>query len=394
MEFEYLVKKQFASNDTVYNVGDIVEMKAEYASDFIAKGNLELHKEEKVVDLKVDTKSLTDAIASGFAQFAPKLTKVEEKMNYGEYLQAIAKGDVETKNINITTDGQGAYATTEFIDPMVDTDLIRESGVARALNLVTLNGTNNVYKFNVVSSLGNAPAITAEGSTINASQPTVTQFAINLVKATYRFDATEEALEDTGALVSEINSAVPEEFSKFIEDGVLNGNTAFTGIIGDTNTVTVAKESGQTDDTIVAENIDKMFVSSKNPSRSVWIMSRSAYGAVQGLEDSAGNRIFVGPTGLAASPFGTLKGLPIMISDYSAALGTVGDILLCNLGKYKMAAKGRLKLTSSSHVKFLTDETVFKFIFRLGGLPASILLTATDSTEVSDFVELAGRGSA
>jgi HK97 family phage major capsid protein len=338
------------------------------------------------MELNVDTKSIVDAIAA----LAPKQEEVkEEKMGFGQFLQGIAK-----KTINITTNTQGEYATTEFVDPSIDADLLRESGIASRAAMTSLSGTNNIYKKNVVNSTGTAPAVTAESATIGASQPTVTQFSFTLEKVTYRMDVTEEALEDTGALISEINANIPEQFSRFVEDGIINGSgTVLTAIVGDTNTATVNKESGQTDSTIVTENVDKMYCSAKNPASSVWVMSRSAYCAVQGLEDSAGNRLFQGPNGVGPTPFGTLKGLEIVVSNFCAVVGNVGDIVLGNFSKYQLVSKGGLRMASSAHVKFLEDETVFKFAYRLAGKPVGLKLTATDGTEIADFVELAARGS-
>lgn len=389
MEVKYTVKSRFAIDSEIYNVGDVVQMKAEDAQEYTKKGMLEEYKEDHKVTVEVDQKGITQAIEAGFAKFAPKQTQEpEKKLGFGEFLQGIAK-----KTINITTGNQGGNQTESLLDPNVDVDLIRESGVAAKANLVSLTGQNNQYKFNVVSSIGTAPAIFAESATITASQPVITNFSVSLSKCAYRYDATDEALEDTGALATEVSGALVEEFNKFIEQGMIVGNTAFTGVAGDTNTVTVAKESGQTDGTIVSENIDKMFSSVKNASRSVWVMSRSAYTAIQGLEDSAGHRIFQGPNGIGDAPFGTLKGLPIMVSDYCRVIGNNGDILLGDWSKYKLVTKGGLKALMSSHVSFLEDEHVFKFTYRIGGLPFGIKQTAADGTEISDFVELADRGS-
>jgi HK97 family phage major capsid protein len=398
MDITYIVTKQFALADTIYNVGDTIEMKDSEAKGLLNDGKIELDtKEEKTISLELDESKITSAITKGFNLLVPSKKSVEPKLSYGEFLQSIANKSIDehiiNKTINIGTDAQGGYTTTEFNDPDIDVDILKQSGIAQMANNITLTGNNNLYKFNVVSSMGTTPAITVEGVAIAASQPIVTQFEIDLAKTTYRFDVTEEALMDTGALVGEINSQVPEEFAKFIENGMINGTTNFTGIVGDTNTVTVAKESGQTDDTIVAENIDKMFSAGKNVNKMKWIMSRTAYSGIQGLEDSNGNRLFQGPNQLGPAPFGTLKGLPIMISDYSQAIGTVGDILLCDLSKYRIASKGGLRMASSAHVKFLEDETVFKFTYRLGGIPIGIKLTALDLSEIGDFVELSSRGS-
>jgi HK97 family phage major capsid protein len=399
MEKQFLVKKQFALDSDIYNKGDVLAMSDVDAKSFVEEGMIELFEEKPEVKIEVDTKGITSAIEAGFSKFAPKEEVSEKKsMSMGEFLQGISKKEIEAgpivrKTLNITTGNQGGNQTESFLSPTVDTDLLRESGIAQLATQVPLNGQNNVYKFNVVSSIGNAPAVVAESGTVSASQPLITNFSISLQKLMYRFDVTEEALQDTGALTAEVSQQIPEEYSKYIEDGILNGAGPFTAVIGDTNTVTVAKEAGQTDDTIVAENVDKMYSSAKNPSRCVWILSRSAYSAVQGLEDSAGHRLFQGPNGIGNAPFGTLKGLAIAISDYAQAVGTVGDILLADMSKYKIASKGGLSMASSEHVSFLEDETVFKFRYRAGGLPYGIKLTATDGTEIGDFVELASRGS-
>jgi HK97 family phage major capsid protein len=396
----YLVKKQFALESDIYNKGDVLEMSEADAKSYVENGMVEVYEEKKEVKIEVDSKGIAEAIEAGFSKFVPKQVEDEKKsMSMGEFLQGIARKEIEAgpmtrKTINITTGNQGGNQTESVLSPTVESDLLRESGIAQLANSVPLSGQNNVYKFNVVSSMGDAPAVTAESDTIAASQPLITNFSISLQKLTFRMDVTEEALQDTGALTAEVSSQVPEEYSKYIENGILNGAGPFTGVVGDSNTVSVNKESGQTDDTIVAENIHKMYSSAKNPNRSIWILSRSAYAAIQGLEDSNGNNLFVGPNGLSSAPFGTLKGLPIAVSDKAQAVGTVGDIILADMSKYKIASKGGLSMASSEHVSFLEDETVFKFRFRCGGLPAGLKLTAVDGTEIGDFVTLSNRGSA
>lgn len=395
---KYIVKKQFAHDSDIFNTGDVLELSADDATAFLAEGNIEAYVEEKELKVEVDTKGISEAIEAGFAKFAPTkgVADTKKSMSYGEFLQGMSRKELtydDLKTVNITTGNQGGNQTESFLDPMVENDLIRESGIAQMATLIPLQGLNNVYKFNVVSSVGSGVAVVAESGTVGASQPLITNFSISLSKLMYRMDVTEEALQDTGALTAEISSTIPAEFSKYIERGMLTGQGPFTGVIGDTNTVDVAKESGQTDGTIVAENIDKMYASCKRPGRSVFVMSRSAYAAVQGLEDSAGNRLFQGPNGIGDAVFGTLKGLPIMVSDFCNVVGQSGDVVLGDFSKYKIAAKGGLSILSSEHVKFLEDETVFKFRHRLGGLPFGIKLTATDATEISDFVTVADRGS-
>lgn len=384
---KYLVKKQFAHNSDIFSVGDVVEMNDADSAGFVTKGLIEKHVEEKTINAKVDSKEIADAVSKAIAGLMPVQKAVENKMTYGDYLQGIAR-----KTINITTGAQGQLNTSTYWDPAVDTDILRESGIAQKAFMVSLSGQNNIYKKNVLTTVGNAPAVFAESATITASQPLITQFTFTLEKVAYRFDVTEEAMEDTGALVQEIENAVPEAFSKFIENGMINGSgTILVGIVGGTNTVVTPYVSLQPVDSLLTENVRAMYVRCKNPSRSNWVVSRSAYLKVLELEDSNGNALFVGPNGAADAPFGTLLGLPILISDYCAAVGTVGDIILGDFSRYQIVNKGGMKLRTSSEVSFLTDAQVFKFTYRLAGKSIDVKLTATDGTEIGSFVVLDDR---
>ena len=395
MTVEYLVKKQFALNSDIYNAGDVVEMSEADAKSFVEGGQLEVHKEEKSVNIEVDTKSITEAIEAGFQKFAPKAAeKAEKKMTYGEYLQGVAKKTVDVKSVNISTGTQGGNATDTIVDDDIDVDLIQSSSVSSRVRMLSLSGNNNIYKKNIVDSLGTAPGITAEGVASTVSQPTIKTLTFTLEKLTYAFKATEEALEDAAALVDEVRFEVPEHFAKVLEDGIINGDGGeLEGIVDHAETVSVAPEAGQTA-ALVAENIDKMYVSAKSPAKSVWIMSRSAYAAVQGLESSQGERLFQGPAGLGATVFGNLKGLPILVSDYCAAVGTAGDILLADLSRFMLVTKGGMKMASSAHVDFLEGLTTFRFSYRVAGQPVGLKLNAGDGTEIGDFVQLSDRISA
>jgi HK97 family phage major capsid protein len=76
------------------------------------------------------------------------------------------------------------------------------------------------------------------------------------------------------------------------------------------------------------------------------------------------------PGGLSDAPYGRLLGLPAIAIEQAAALGTVGDIILGNFNKgYILAEKGGIKSDMSVHVRFIYDESVFRFILRIDGQP-------------------------
>lgn len=107
--------------------------------------------------------------------------------------------------------------------------------------------------------------------------------------------------------------------------------------------------------------------------------------------------IYMPPGGLSATPYGTLKGLPVVPLEYMKDLGSQGDILLANFSQYATLTKagGGIKSAVSMHVRFLYDEQAFKWSFRVDGqsLWTSALEDYNGSTKRSPFVTLASRAN-
>jgi len=402
VKYTYIVKKQFALNSEIYNKGDLVELDENDAKSLVEDGKIEAHVEEdNDVIVAVDTKGIQEAIRESFSQFAPKANAEKKGVSFGEFLKAVATKSVEKlveeKAITVGTDSQGGYATTELTDPQIDVDLLGDSGIAQLARQVVLNGTDNVYKYNTVTAMNSSSTVVNyenESASIDVKQPTVTQYSISLVKATYMFYASEEALADTGLLVSEILNQAPVEFSKKFEAGIINGDTAFTGIIGSAGTVQITPKSTATPN-IDVEDIDNMMVAAKDLNKSVFICGREAWAALRNLEDSAGNRLWMSPSkDMGGSPYGTLLGLPIYVSNHCPTLGEDGDVILANMQDgYRIASKGGLKLATSSHVRFLNDEVAYKFTAKVGGKVCSQKITVDGGTVTADFITIAPRGS-
>jgi len=72
-------------------------------------------------------------------------------------------------------------------------------------------------------------------------------------------------------------------------------------------------------------------------------------------------------------------------------MGTVGDIVLASLSNYQAIQKGGIEAASSIHVQLLTDETVFRFVYRVDGAPTwgAALTPFKGSNTQSPFVALA-----
>lgn len=242
---------------------------------------------------------------------------------------------------------------------------------------------------------------TAEANSITSSKfnlPGFTSFKLN--KAAALVPVTDELLEDAVALESFIRSMAPEAFMHKMNEAILTGNGVGkpTGILNSGFKVKVAKESGQTADTIVARNVIKMY-STLLPSsygRAAWYINAMCIEQLRMMKDDNGNFIYLAPgSQMNQSPYGLLLGLPVipMIGSLPA-LGDEGDIILADLSYYYAVLKSNgLKQSVSSHLYFDRDMQAYKFTFRIDGkCPFSAPVTTQyGAYEMSSIITLEDR---
>lgn len=236
-----------------------------------------------------------------------------------------------------------------------------------------------------------------EADEITASKPKFRQMELSLKKLTGLCYATDELLQDAAALEAVIRQAFAEEFGFKIDDAILSGSGEGEplGILNSDAIVTVAKEASQTD-VITVENLIKMWnrLWSRSRANAVWYINQELEPYLYTLK--IGDKpVYIPAGGLSEKPYGTLFGRPVVPIEQCSAAGEVGDIILADIGQYLLIDKGGVKAASSIHVRFIYDENVFRFIYRVDGKPiwTKPLTPYKGSASVSPFVTLAKRGS-
>lgn len=142
------------------------------------------------------------------------------------------------------------------------------------------------------------------------------------------------------------------------------------GIINANNPalVTIAPETGQSGNhTIVYANLAKMYAQIHSLCRdnSVWIASNTAVPQLLKLT-------YPGSIGIPVMPQGpdgkfTMLTRPVLFTDKLPALGSQGDIVLCDLSQYAIGLRKDMSLDRSMHVGFLTDQIGYRAIMRVDG---------------------------
>ena len=239
-----------------------------------------------------------------------------------------------------------------------------------------------------------------EGDAITASRPKFGNLEMKLKKLTGLCYATDELLQDAQLLDTYITKGFSEEFGFRFDDSIVRGPGAGTplGILNAGSLVSQAKETGQVADTITSENVEKMFarMEPRSLGRAKWYINQECWPQIFQLHHSVGTGgvpMYVEPGKLNQAPNGTLLGRPIEVIEQCSALGDLGDILFLDLSRYLWADKGALQAATSVHVRFVYDETAFRFIARVDGQPMydSAVTPYKGAATQSPFIGLANR---
>ena len=235
----------------------------------------------------------------------------------------------------------------------------------------------------------------SEADQITGSKPKFRQMDLSLKKLTGLCYVTDELLQDSAALENVIREGFAEEFGFKLDDAILSGTGAGQplGILKSGSLVKVEKEQGQTEK-ITVENLVKMWsrLWSRSRANSVWYVNPEIEPLLYTLK--VGDRpVYIPAGGLSEQPYGTLFGRPVITLEQCSEVGEIGDIILADIGQYLLIDKGGINATSSIHVRFLYDENVFRFIYRVDGQPvwSKALQPYKGSATVSPFVALATR---
>jgi HK97 family phage major capsid protein len=239
-----------------------------------------------------------------------------------------------------------------------------------------------------------------EGGTKLASKPAFRMLEMKLHKLAALMYVTDELLADAPALTGIMNIAMPEELNFLTEDSFVRGTGGGQplGILNSGGRVTVDKESGQAAATINFFNITKMYSRMYMPSmaNAAWFINQEIFPQLQSMSlpvGTAGVPVYMPANGLSGSPFSSLLGLPVIPTEYNSALGTEGDIILADWTQYLMIDKGGIETASSIHVRFINDETAFRFVYRVDGQPVwnNVVTPYKGSLSRAPFVTLATR---
>jgi HK97 family phage major capsid protein len=238
----------------------------------------------------------------------------------------------------------------------------------------------------------------AEATAGTQTKPKLSTTILRLQKLMALVPLTDELVSDTNALDSYLPGKVADSIRWKVNEALLfgNGNGQPLGCFNSGAAIVQAKDAGQAANTVSLANITNM-VSRLIPGcypRSSWLIGPDVLPSLFGL--TLGNYPIYLPInqGAQGSPYGTLMGRPIMVSQHAAAFSAQGDILLLDPTYIRSITKaGGIQTATSLHLYFDADAVAFRSTFRVDAQPkiAAPVTQAKGSNQLSAFIQLAAR---
>lgn len=210
------------------------------------------------------------------------------------------------------------------------------------------------------------------------SKPQLTEKTVKANKLIALVPVSDELLEDAPAMANYVQRKAPEKIRFKVTDAILNGTGVGQplGILSSPGTIVVDPESGQAPDSILSENLVKMWarMTPRSKRNAVWLLNGDFDAQLPFLKFPGSNvqpfPLYMPPGGLSVSPYGTILGRPVIQTEAAQAVGDKGDIVLADMSAYLSLLKaGGIRSDVSIHVWFDYDITAFRFVLRVGGQP-------------------------
>ncbi len=314
--------------------------------------------------------------------------------------------------MNEAVGSEGGFFIQPDLLPGVLEPAYEDDPILSRVQRVPIGANSNSLKMNVVDETarttgnrwgGIQSAWLGEASTLTSSKPKLRQIELSLKKLAELAYLTDEQLQDAPATESLLTKAFAAETAFMLAAAVFKGTGAGQplGFLNSGALVSVAIEAGQTianSAGSISLNLTKMLarVPGSLWDQVIWLYNQDLLPKLVNATIGTGGAAvpaFIAAGGLANRPFDMILGKPAYTSEMCEAEGTPGDIVAVVPSQYILADKGGPQQAQSIHVKFLSDETALRIIYRVDGQPIwRVAVTPFKGANTrSPFVALAAR---
>ena len=277
--------------------------------------------------------------------------------------------------------------------------LCRRITVGPNSNSIKINGLDETSRVAGSRWGGVRSYYVSEADEKTASKPTFRQISLELKKSVVLIYCTDEMLNDSKILAGVLRTIARDEIAFTMDSGIIAGSGVGQplGIKNASCLIDVDKEAGQAASSFLLENALSMWsrLLPNSKQNAVWLIHPDLESEVYKMSLSigtGGSAVFM-PSAVG-TPYSTLFGAPLIPCEHCETLGSLGDVYLADFKSgYVIAEKGGVQEDMSISVRFVFDESVYRWVYRWDGSPvlSSAVTPLNGSNTQSHFVALKER---
>jgi HK97 family phage major capsid protein len=302
-----------------------------------------------------------------------------------EFFSAIVSGRHDPRLVVAAGQGEsgasiGGFLLTSRIEAEIMTLVLEESifaGRAQFRTMTTATEEHPAFSTETDGANGTFYGLTrqwlteAGPATVQTAQLNMRQ--LNAHRAAIVVKITNQLLQDVPTFERQLLALIAKAIGHFQDVDILNGTGAGQplGILKAPALIVVAKESGQTADTIVYANVLNMWsrLAPQSAGAALWLTSPSCLPQLEQMTIAVGTG---GAPVKALTESGgryTLLGRELIVTHKCAPLGDQGDLVLVDPTQLLIGLRAGMVAARSEHVGFLTDETYLRITTRWDAQP-------------------------
>ena len=318
--------------------------------------------------------------------------------SFGEFLYTVKSNpqDIRLKALSEGVDSLGGFLVPEITGNAILADVLEESLVRKYATVLPM--TSDTLKVPRIVDTSHSSSLyggivcywTEEAGEKTAKEPTFGSVKLIAKKLTGYTYASDELLADSAVALGMLLEQLFAGSIAFYEDYAFLRGSGVGEPLGIFGSGAVITPNRKTASKIALEDLANMWARllPQSTSRAIWIANPSTIAELCQLATTSLTWLSI-DAGVANSPPARLLGRPLLLSEKVPALGTTGDIGLYDLSYYLIGDRSKLKIDSSTSVRFTTDETAWRFVERVDGQPwVDSPLTPKNGSTLSPFVQL------
>ncbi len=333
-----------------------------------------------------DANDFLGAIHSGLAD--PRLAN-----GFGQPMRA---------GMTTTVPSEGGFAVPsqlagQWLDSSLPNEIIRPRATVLPMSGTDLKavGFDDADRSSTIFG-GFSGAWSPEDTAIAPELPKLRTINLHARKLAILTRVSNELLADAMDFERQISSAIVRACGYFLDLEFLQGlgTRGPMGIVNAPCTIVVPKIGAQSSPSIIYENLTSMYarLTPGSHEHAVWICNQTAMPQLLTLNVLVGVAGSFVPALTESNGQFRILGIPVLFTPLLPALGSQGDILLCDLRRYTIGLRSDVSIAKSGHAGFADDVTYFRATLRLDGMPQlASPITPRNGDSVSPFVTLAAR---